>query len=133
MTWSRRTFLASAGTLAATGGAGPAAAAVGERREVPLLQTYVAGSDRVTLRKAARGLRVGAPLRLVREPENDYDARAVAVWTQEGTKLGYVPRIDNQPLTNLMDAGVALRAVVGSDGPDRAHADIRVEVTLPLA
>lgn len=63
--WSRRTFIASAGTLAATGGAG-AAAAGREGHEVPLLQTYVAGSDRRALRKAALGLRAGTPLRLVR-------------------------------------------------------------------
>ncbi|SFG25880.1 HIRAN domain-containing protein [Palleronia marisminoris] len=69
----------------------------------------------------------------MREHQNDDDARAVAVWTQDGTKLGYVPRIDNQPLTKVMDAGLALRAVVGSDGPDRPRPDIRVEVTLPLA
>ena len=48
----------------------------------------------------------------MREPQNDY-VGAVTVWTEEGAKLGYVPRIDNQPLTNLLDAGMALRTVVG--------------------
>ena len=130
--WSRRSFITSTGILAAAGGTGAAAAVKGEPREVPLLHTYVAGAERRVVREVAQDLRPGAPLRLMREPENDYDTRAVSVWTQDGRKLGYVPRIDNQPLANLMDAGLALRASVGSLGADTPRPDIRIEVNLPV-
>lgn len=131
--WSRRSFIASTGMLAAAGGTGAAAAVeTGEGAEVPLLRTYVAGAERRVVREAAGDLRSGAPLRLMREPENDYDSRAVSVWTQTGTKLGYVPRIDNQPLANLLDAGLALHASVGSVGLDRSRPEVGVEVSLPV-
>ena len=49
-------------------------------------------------------LKVGDPLRLVREPDNPYDANAVRVeW--RGMKLGYVPRRENGALAWAMDHG----------------------------
>lgn len=131
--WSRRAFVAGAGTLAVTGGAGIATEAAGAGREVPLLRTYVVGADRRVVRAVARELRRGMPLRLLREPDNDYDARAVAVWTESGTKVGYVPRIDNQVLANLMDAGILPRASVQSVGDDLPRPDIKIAISLRVA
>ena len=42
--------------------------------------------------------------------ENDWDGRAVSVWTRSGEKLGYVPRVDTKALANLMDAGFRVSA-----------------------
>lgn len=54
-------------------------------------------------------LQVGDVLRLVREPDNPHDARAVRVeW--RGHHLGYVPRADNQAVARLLDAGTRLEA-----------------------
>ena len=47
-------------------------------------------------------LSVGAPLQLIREPENKYDTRAVRIEFQ-GHKLGYLPRLDNATVSQLMD------------------------------
>ncbi len=44
-------------------------------------------------------------LLLVREPENQYDEHAIAVYSAS-TKLGYVPRTDNLVLATMLDAGV---------------------------
>lgn len=58
-----------------------------------------------------RGMRVGDALRLAREPDNAYDARAVRVeW--RGHKLGYVPRAQNAALAWAMDSGATLNARV---------------------
>lgn len=58
-----------------------------------------------------RGMRVGDALRLEREPDNVYDARAVRVeW--RGHKLGYVPRAQNAALAWAMDSGESLNARV---------------------
>lgn len=54
-------------------------------------------------------LRLGDPLELSREPENPFDARAIAV-TWHGRKLGYVPRRQNAAIAWAMDRGEALRA-----------------------
>lgn len=55
----------------------------------------------------------GAALDLVREPENAHDARAVRIdW--QGRKLGYVPRIDNATVSQLLDRGERLQAEIAS-------------------
>ncbi|RMH51559.1 MAG: HIRAN protein [Zetaproteobacteria bacterium] len=54
-------------------------------------------------------LRIGAPLALVREPDNPFDARAVRVeW--RGRKLGYVPRMENTAVAQMLDRGAQLSA-----------------------
>lgn len=54
-------------------------------------------------------LRIGAPLELVREADNPYDANAVRVqW--RGRKLGYVPRRQNAALAWGLDRGAPMRA-----------------------
>jgi len=65
-----------------------------------------------------RGMRVGDALRLAREPDNAYDARAVRVeW--RGHKLGYVPRAQNAALAWAMDRGEMLDARVSRLQPHR--------------
>ncbi|WP_375257421.1 HIRAN domain-containing protein [Citreimonas sp.] len=97
------------------------------------MRTYVAGTNRPEVRGKVHALKPGAPLRLLREPHNDYDARAVSVWAEDDTRLGCVPRVDNQALANLMDAGLAPRAIVSGVRPDPLRPELRVEITLPLA
>jgi hypothetical protein len=56
-------------------------------------------------------MRVGDALKLVREPDNPHDIRAISVqW--RGHKLGYVPRAQNAALAWVMDRGEALDARV---------------------
>ncbi|WP_299842018.1 HIRAN domain-containing protein [uncultured Jannaschia sp.] len=127
MSTSRRTFLAAAGAGSAglgLGIGGAAASPAGGGRSLPLLSTHLAGTERYEAPAQAPALAAGDRLQLRREPEHGYDARAVSVWTPDGQrKLGYVPRVHNQALANLMDAGVAaegrLRVVKGtSERPD---------------
>ncbi|OGS92461.1 MAG: HIRAN protein [Gallionellales bacterium GWA2_60_18] len=56
-------------------------------------------------------LSIGQPLQLVREADNRYDDRAVRVEWQ-GYKLGYIPRLDNAAVSQLMDRGERLEAVI---------------------
>ena len=128
---SRRAFLAVAGGAgAALASAG--AAVAGAAPEVPLLVTYVAGAGRHCDRATFRRLERDARVTLRREPENGYDARAVAVWTTEGAKLGYVPRIHNQALANLMDAGLRPVARVAAVSPGGARPELALDVRLAL-
>ncbi len=46
-----------------------------------------------------------------REPDNLFDPRAVAVFTQDGTQIGHLPRYDARHLAPLIDAGAV--ALVG--------------------
>lgn len=56
-------------------------------------------------------LTVGQSFNLVRESDNRYDSRAVRIVWQERT-LGYIPRYDNAAISQLMDRGEALQAVI---------------------
>ncbi|HNQ03489.1 MAG TPA: HIRAN domain-containing protein [Thiobacillaceae bacterium] len=49
-------------------------------------------------------MRVGDPLRLIREPDNPHDPRAVGIYWR-GAQIGYAPRLDNQDLARFMDKG----------------------------
>jgi hypothetical protein len=56
-------------------------------------------------------LRVGASLRLKREPHNTHDANAIAVWFMND-QLGYIPRSENGRLAELMDRGERLEVQI---------------------
>ena len=47
----------------------------------------------------------GTELQLYREPDNEYDEWAIAVYLTENDKLGYITRFKNEPIARLMDAG----------------------------
>lgn len=53
----------------------------------------------------------GAALQLTREPENKYDTRAVRV-DFNGQKLGYIPKIDNAAVSQLLDRGELVQAYI---------------------
>lgn len=44
-------------------------------------------------------------LKLVREPDNEYDKYAIQVHTMDGLMLGYVTRYKNETIARLMDEG----------------------------
>jgi hypothetical protein len=50
-------------------------------------------------------------VQLVREANNKYDNRAVLVEWQ-GHKLGYIPKLDNAAVSQLLDRGEKLEAVI---------------------
>ena len=130
---SRRGFLAAAGGAAAAALGAGAARAAGGAAEVPLLSSHVAGAGRHCARAVFAGLEPGEALALRREPGNGYDARAVAVWTERGQMLGYVPRIHNQAVANLMDAGLRPVARVAGVSTGGARPDVALDVRLAMS
>ncbi|MBK8236649.1 MAG: HIRAN domain-containing protein [Deltaproteobacteria bacterium] len=64
----------------------------------------------------------GDPLELVHEPDNPFDASAVAVRARDHTMLGYVPRQYSHMLSSLMSTGLPIsvaatrRILVPGDG-----------------
>jgi len=76
---------------------------------VLLLDTVVAGFQYYRGEKVWSGLKEGRHLRLVREPNNPYDEKAVEVYRQN-EKLGYISRVDNSVISQLMDRCVSLKA-----------------------
>jgi hypothetical protein len=74
-------------------------------------------------------LAIGQPLQLIREADNKYDDRAVIVeW--RGKKLGYIPRLDNAAISQLLGRGEKLGAVItklqeSSNPWDRVELEVR--------
>lgn len=77
-----------------------------------LLESHVAGTAYYDAGTLLTGLSAGQRLTLRRQPDNRHDDLAIEVLVPDTGKLGYVPRIHNQPLARLMDAGKILRAEV---------------------
>ena len=108
----KRSFL-QAVLAAATGGAVPlpAAAAPAAVRLVIVQASPVAGFQYHAGEHVWPLLRVGDRLDLVREADNTHDEPAVRVdWN--GEPLGYVPRLENVAVAQMLDRGEALHARV---------------------
>jgi len=78
-------------------------------RNIELQRSPVAGFQYHQGASIWADLQVGDNLRLVREPENGYDERAVRVEWQTH-KLGYVPRHENAAVCHLLDRGESVTA-----------------------
>ena len=83
----------------------------GAERELLIQESPVAGFQYHDGETVWPRLSAGDSLRLLREPDNPHDRRAVAVYW--GTsKLGYVPRAANTAVSQMMDRGERLAARV---------------------
>ncbi len=93
------------------------------------LDTYIAGTPYHRAHAVFARLRPGLRLTLRREPTNPYDPQAIAVLTEDGAKLGYVPHVHNRDPAARLDAGETLEAWIAAlDGP----LDIRIRVGRPM-
>lgn len=77
-------------------------------------------------------LKIGSTLKLVAEPENRFDYKAVAIYRKK-LKLGYVPRQENKYLSRLLEAnqGDILECWVTSLN-QACHHDERIEVVVRM-
>ena len=80
-----------------------------------LLDSYLAGSHDHDLSVIDDLLKKGSILQLVRDQGNEFDKHAVAVTMENGYLLGYIPRVDNRVLANLLDNKDTLYAVMVSE------------------
>jgi hypothetical protein len=81
-------------------------------REIMLVECPIAGTSHREVKAADGDVQTGALLVLRREPANPHDALAIMIFTERGHHLGYVPRVKNEALARLMDAGKLLFARV---------------------
>jgi len=79
-------------------------------REIMLVECAIAGTSYRDLKAVEPALVAGSLLPLKREPSNAHDALAIMILTEAGHHLGYVPRVKNEALARLMDAGKLLFA-----------------------
>ena len=74
-----------------------------------MFDTRVAGPSHIEcIEELAPHLNVDDKMEFFREPDNQYDDKAIAIKNAEGVKIGYVPQADNVIFARLMDAGKLL-------------------------
>lgn len=74
-----------------------------------LINVHIAGTSYIdNINELEPELVKGKKLNFFREPNNEYDERAIVIKNENGDKLGYVPRNKNEILSRLMDAGKLL-------------------------
>ncbi|MEW6005836.1 MAG: HIRAN domain-containing protein [Stygiobacter sp.] len=64
-------------------------------KRIFLSKFYIAGFTYYDGDEVIDKLKVNDELKIVAEPENPYDRRALAIYTSNNKKLGYVPRVEN--------------------------------------
>ena len=65
-----------------------------------------------------KDLKPGDKITFLREPENEYDGRAVMAIDEKGRKLGYIPRRENLVMSALMDYGKVFFGVIPDESPE---------------
>ena len=78
-------------------------------RDIFLFDTHVAGTTHIEgIEELEPQLKIDEKLSFFREPNNPYDKQAIVIKTESGTKIGYIPQLDNVIFARLMDAGKLL-------------------------
>lgn len=82
-------------------------------RDIFLMETMINGAMHTRgIRTRAASLKEGDRVVLKLEPKNKFDDKAILVNMEDGRKLGYIPRVKNEVLYHLMDAGKHLFGIV---------------------
>ncbi len=78
-------------------------------RDIYLFDSHVAGTTFISgIKELEPHLNIDDRLEFFREPNNEYDSKAIVIKTTNGVKIGYVPKEDNVIFSRLMDAGKLL-------------------------
>ncbi len=127
---NRRGFIKALFQGAAYAPLAPVALMAMPQRRVIVQQSPVAGFQYYKGEKLFSRLRADTPLRLARDTGNKYDKNAVAVYFR-GNKLGFVPRVDNTAVAQMLDRGERLSArIVKLEQSQNPWDRVRFEVVL---
>lgn len=100
-------------------------------QEIFLIEVHIAGTTHIeNIDVLEPKLTEGVEVQFFREPNNQYDSKAIVVKDKEGNKLGYIPRDKNEILSRLMDAGKLLYGKVKSK--EKIGEWIRIEMQVYL-
>ena len=96
-----------------------------------LTECHLAGTDRIDdILVRTKDVKTGTSLVLRRTEKDAADARAVAVRTEGGALLGYLPRRHSAVMARLMDAGKCLSVKVVGKKLEGHWLDITVAIKL---
>ncbi len=99
-------------------------------KEIFLFDTYIAGTSYIEDQSLFENLKVKDHLILRREAQNKFDAKAILVLNDHKQKLGYIPRMDNEIFSRLLDAGKLLTGTVKEIDIDHDFYKIKIDINL---
>ena len=100
-------------------------------KTVFLTECHLAGTADITdMLVRTQGVDMGSPLVLKRLTGDAQDAQAVAVQTEGGVLVGYVPRRYSAVMARLMDAGKALCAKVTKKTLEGHWLDLAISIDM---
>ncbi len=104
-------------------------------RDILLMETTINGAMHVeNIHDLAAAMHTGDRVKLIMEPDNPVDPRAILVRNEKNEKLGYIPRAKNEVIFHLVDAGKYLYGVVtgGDIGEEADETDRWVEIYIEV-
>ncbi len=100
-------------------------------QEIFLIEVHIAGTTHIdNIDVLEPKLIEGVEVQFFREPDNQYDSKAIVVKDKDGNKLGYIHRDKNEILSRLMDAGKLLYGKVKGKEKIGEWTKIEMEVFL---
>lgn len=99
-------------------------------KEIFLFDTYIAGISYIEDQSLFENLKVKDHLILRREVQNKFDDKAILVLNDRKQKLGYIPRMDNEIFSRLLDAGKLLTGTVKEIDMDHDFYKIKININL---
>jgi hypothetical protein len=100
-------------------------------KDIFLFDTHVAGTTHVEgIDELEPYLSIDDKLEFFREPDNQYDPKAIVIKNVDGVKIGYVPKSDNVIFSRLMDAGKLIFARITEKKRNGKWLKIEIKVFL---
>ena len=81
-------------------------------KDALVLKTYIAGTHYSDAKNIVDSIKEGNYLVFQREVKNPHDNRAIKIMDLDKNKLGYVPKVKNEVISNLMDAGKTIFGII---------------------
>jgi hypothetical protein len=123
-------IISSFGLLTVKGLTKPAFTIPEEEKTTTLLKCYIAGYAYYHGEQVIDQLKPDLKLELKREPDNPYDRRAIAVYFKN-SKLGFIPRVNNKIIANIMDQKTNVLAKILKINPENDVWDkVKLEVLM---
>ncbi len=95
------------------------------KRQVIVGTRFLGGSDELV-----EDLKKGSRITFLREPDNEHDPNAVMALDEQGRKLGYIPRRENELMGALMAAGKYFYGIITEPPETGEFSDRRTPLSI---
>jgi hypothetical protein len=99
-------------------------------KDTLVLKTYIAGTHYSDAKNIVDSIKEGNYLIFQREVKNPHDNRAIKIMDLDKNKLGYVPKVKNEVISNLMDAGKTIFGIIDKKEWDGDYLNLNISVYL---